>query len=112
MRYKTAVSLVLMVTGVSLLLNQGITVAGEAGNDNKLEYRQAKALREQGKILPLQVILEKVSREHPGQIIETELEEESGRYIYELEIVDDEGKVMEIKVDATTGEPLGIEAED
>jgi len=116
MQYRTVLFTIIAVTGVSILLNQGISAAGEMhDNDNdsdKLEHSQAKELREEGKILPLQEILKKVSEKYPGQVIETELEHRSGRYFYELEVVDDNGKVTEIEMDAGSGEFIKAKAED
>lgn len=65
-----------------------------------------RTLRESGDILSLESVLEKVRQEYPGRIIEIELEDEDGRMIYELEVVDDDGIVNEIEVDATTGDIL------
>jgi uncharacterized membrane protein YkoI len=116
MQYRAVMFTIIAVTGVGMLLNQGISAAGEMhDNENdsdRLEHSQARELREQGKILPLQEILRKVSEKYPGQVIETELEHKSGRYIYELEVVDDDGKVMEIEMDAGSGEFIKAKAED
>jgi uncharacterized membrane protein YkoI len=41
-----------------------------------------------------------------------ELEKEHGRYIYEIEVLDNDGKVWEMEVDAENGEILKTELED
>jgi uncharacterized membrane protein YkoI len=66
----------------------------------------AKRLRESGDILPLETILEKVSEEYPGRILEVELKEKRDRFIYELELLDDAGVVWELTYDARTGEMI------
>ena len=48
----------------------------------------------------------------PGQILETELDEDDGRYVYELEILDERGQVWELELDASTAELLELESED
>lgn len=78
---------------------------------SKEDHDRAKILREQGEILPLLEILEKAQKEYPGQMLEVELEEVSGVIIYELEFLDDKGRVWELKYDAKTGVLLSSEEE-
>jgi uncharacterized membrane protein YkoI len=76
--------------------------AGLADSD----HDRAKQLREAGEILPLERIIEMAKKDHPGRLIEAELEEKKGRFIYELELLDEEGIVWELKYDARSGELL------
>jgi hypothetical protein len=48
----------------------------------------------------------------PGQVLETELENEHGQTVYEIEIAGTTGVVTEIKIDAQTGELLSSDIED
>lgn len=50
--------------------------------------------------------------EVPGEVQETELENEDGKHVYEIEILSADGKEMEVEIDAQTGEILEVEAED
>ena len=45
-------------------------------------------------------------------MLETELEQKRGGYIYEVEMLDDNGEVWELKFDAASGELLEQELED
>lgn len=72
----------------------------------------ARQLLKEGKIMPLQEILTKAKVIKPGQVIETDLEKDDGRYIYELEILDEQGQVWELELDAQTGEFVELENED
>jgi uncharacterized membrane protein YkoI len=72
----------------------------------------ARQLLKEGKIMPLQEILMKAKVIKPGQVIETDLEREDGRYVYELEILDEQGQVWELELDAQTGEFVELENED
>ncbi|GLP99607.1 peptidase [Methylophaga thalassica] len=72
----------------------------------------ARQLLKEGKIMPLQEILTKAKVIKPGQVIETDLEKDDGRYIYELEILDEQGQVWELELDAQTGEFIELENED
>jgi uncharacterized membrane protein YkoI len=75
-------------------------------------YEEARRLTESGAILPLEELLPTIQAEQAGRILELELERESGRYLYEIEILDEKGAVWEFKVDAATGEIVERELED
>ncbi len=80
-----------------------------ADDDDDLEPRR---LVQQGEILPLQRILQLLEREQPGRVLEVELERDDGRYVYEIELLDARGRVLEYEVDAASGEILKREWED
>jgi len=48
----------------------------------------------------------------PGTVIESELDKEKGKVVYEFEIRDKDDKTFDVLVDAVTGEIVGVEAED
>lgn len=75
------------------------------------DYDTARKLREAGDILPLETILHKLNQTHPGKVLEVELEKKHGRVIYEIELLDANGKVWEFKVDPRSGEVLKQEEE-
>lgn len=77
------------------------------------EYDEIRRLRQRGEILPLESILQQARRQRPGRVLEGGLEREhGGRYIYNLELVDDKGQVWEMELDAATGEVLDNRQED
>lgn len=78
--------------------------------DNDAE--RARLLQQQGKILPLEQVITAAMAIKSGQILETELEEDDGRLVYELEILDDSGQVWEMEFDAATAELIELENED
>ena len=49
------------------------------------------------------VVLERLEREHPGQVMEVELEQEEGRWIYEVKLLQPQGQLVKLKLDARTG---------
>lgn len=73
---------------------------------------RARMLKQRGDILPLEQVIESAMAVKPGQILETELDEDDGRYVYELEILDERGQVWELELDASTAELLELESED
>jgi uncharacterized membrane protein YkoI len=78
-----------------------------AGDD----HIEAKQLLDSGEILPLENILKKVRLVHKGKILEVELETEHAKAIYEIELLTNDGNVLELKIDATTGKLLSTEKE-
>jgi len=69
-------------------------------------HHRAKRLKKAGDILPLEKIIERAREKYAGTVLETELEEKKGRLIYEIELLDKNGVVREMKFDASTGELL------
>ena len=77
------------------------------------DHDTSKRLREAGKILSLEAIVDNYRQRYGGgRILEVELEFERGRYVYEIKFLDQNGRVRELEYDARTGELLGIEEED
>ena len=70
------------------------------------DHIRAKDLVESGEILPLEKLLQNVFEGRQWRLLEAELEKKHNRYIYELEILDDKGKVRELEYDAKTGKLL------
>jgi len=97
---------------VTLLLASGIVIFQDRGAVAFADGHEAvRELRDAGDIVSLSELLDRP--ELAGQrIIEAELENEHGRYVYELELLDTDGRVHERYYDAVTGKPLRYEAED
>lgn len=67
------------------------------------DHNTARKLREAGDILPLETILHKLTKTHPGKVLEVELESKHGRVLYEIELLDHHGKVWQLKIDPRSG---------
>ena len=104
MIYKYYIKLILLVAIV--VLNP---VAIASADDDHVEARQ---LLESGEILSLEAILEHVRENHPGKVLEVELEREEGKIVYEIEILTNQGVVKEIYVDAKSGRILSAKEDD
>lgn len=76
------------------------------------DHDTARQLRETGDILPLEVILQKLQASHPGKVLEVELKKRHDRFVYEIELLDDNGKVWEFKISPYTGEILRQKEDD
>ena len=76
------------------------------------DHDEAKRLLESGDILALEVILKKAREIQPGKVLEVELERKKDKHIYEIELLNSEGSVFELKFDAKTGKHLSTEKEN
>jgi len=76
------------------------------------DHEEARRLQQAGSILPLETILQKAKAIHPGRVLEVELETKHGQHQYEIELLDENGRVWEMKLNAQTGQLLKQEQED
>ena len=67
---------------------------------------RARAAVQAGQVLPLKTVLERLEREHPGQVLEVELEREDGRWVYEVKLLQAGGRLVKLELDADSGEVL------
>ncbi|WP_295042044.1 PepSY domain-containing protein [uncultured Paracoccus sp.] len=97
----------LLVIALSLVLP---SAAG--GQEDPLpDFERAQTAVERGEILPLVQILRQLEAEQPGTVVEVELEYEDGIRVYEVELITPDGRLIEVDMDAATGEILEIEEE-
>jgi len=75
------------------------------------DHERARKLMEQGDILPLETILQKLPP-NEGRVLEVELEREHGQFVYEIEVLNTDGQVKEYIFNAMDGKLLGVENED
>lgn len=66
------------------------------------DHEMARRLVQSGEILPLERILDN-DRVRGRDLLEVELENKHGVYLYEIELVDANGHVLELIFDAKTG---------
>jgi uncharacterized membrane protein YkoI len=93
-----------------LLLLALLCLARPAFADSDDQDRASEAL-ERHEILPLAKILASVKQTYGPNVVDIEYEEDHGRHIYEFEIVETSGQVIEVQVDAATGKVIGNEGE-
>lgn len=85
-------------------------ISGIASGEN--DQHVSRRLVEQGKILPLQQILVSIDQQRVGRVLEVELELVRGRYIYAIELLGEDGRVLEYEVDASSGERINRKLEE
>jgi uncharacterized membrane protein YkoI len=90
-----------------LLATAGLAAVGVLAGD---DHDEARRLRRDDEILPLETIVERAGLGADSRILEVETEFEHGRRVYEIEYVTAGGRIMEVVVDARSGEVLDREA--
>jgi uncharacterized membrane protein YkoI len=97
-------TLIALVVGILWLGSAGTGDASFFG----LGDSDKKALVHSARIT-LQQAVEKAVINVPGTVVEAELEKHDGRVVYEIEIIDEQGKECEVLIDAKTGEAIKVE---
>jgi len=76
--------------------------------DSRQDHEIARRALEAGEILSLRQVLERIEREHHGQVLEVELEQEDQRWIYEVKMLRRDGGINKLIIDARDGRVLEI----
>jgi uncharacterized iron-regulated membrane protein len=72
------------------------------------DHDRAREAVRAGEAMPLPALLERLHRSHPGQVLELELEREDGRWLYEIRLLQPDGQLVKLLVDARTAEVLKL----
>ncbi|WP_437884066.1 PepSY domain-containing protein [Pseudomonas sp. LRF_L74] len=96
-----------LFAATALAAVSGLAQARDLGPDEVLKLRDA------GSIQSFERLNAAAIARHPGaRVEETELEEEYGRYIYQVELRDTKGVQWDLELDAKTGEVLKDHQDD
>ncbi|TBU97426.1 PepSY domain-containing protein [Phytopseudomonas dryadis] len=97
----------LLFAAAALSATAAIAQARDLGPDEALQLRDA------GTILSFEKLNEAALAQHPGGRLEgSELEEEYGRYLYQVEVRDAKGQQWDVELDATDGTLLKNHLDD
>lgn len=103
-----------LIMGLVVILTTGSPVAVSSEYERQWEdddhtYDRARRALDRGEVLPIAKLLERLKTEVPGEVIGVEFEHEHGRWVYEFKVIDSKGRLLEVYVDAQTGEVLSME---
>jgi uncharacterized membrane protein YkoI len=94
----------LPVSALCLLAAPVIYAEETAWHEHGSAYEQAREAVQLGHALPLNQILAHLHLAAPGKIVATHYEFEFERWVYEFKIVDPQGRLRKVHLDARTGE--------
>ena len=91
------------------LLLAGLLVAPLAQASDK-DHERARQAVQAGQVMPLPALLDKLALTHPGQVLEVELERERKEgvevWVYEIKLLQPDGQLIKLELDAKTAEVL------
>jgi hypothetical protein len=95
------------IAACTLLLLATICVSAPAQAD-AADHDRARSAVEAGQIRPLQDILAEVRRQVPGRMLDARLQQ-NGQWVYKVVLLQADGQVVSVMVDAQTARILGAE---
>ena len=90
---------------LGLGLHAGLGRADDHDHDD--DHERARQALAQGLVLPLSAVLARLPGQGwPGQVLKVEFEHEHGRYVYEIRLLQPDGRVAKLDVDAQNAQVL------
>ena len=111
---KTAVKTVSLLSGL-IAIGLAAFALGFFGGTNEVKadpQQEVNMQKDLQDLIPLEQLIIRAESEHPGRLLEAELKCVDGHDIYEIEILDETGKVWETYYDAHSGELVNHEEEE
>jgi len=95
------------------VLSAGQASAGDSRHEGESDHDQDRAFEavQRGEVLPLDKVLAGLGQRHPGELIGVELERREGRWVYEVRLIDANGRLIDLDIDAGTGKVMQPERE-
>jgi uncharacterized membrane protein YkoI len=88
----------------SLAISVLLAAASAApADESRRDQDDARAAVKSGAIRPLEDIVAGLRDRIPGEIVKIKLEREHGRWVYEFRVLESQGRLREVTVDAATG---------
>ncbi len=93
--------------GLALLCACTLTMGGGLAHADS-DHNRARQALQAGEVLPLATILARVEREHPGKVLDVELDRDTTegvpRWVYKVKVLTPTGTRIKLQLDAKSGE--------
>lgn len=99
-----ALSRLMSSLAVAVLLVAALGAVPVRADDD--DHERARRAVEAGQILPLRDVLARLERTYPGRVLEVELERDDGLWLYEIKLLQADGRLLKLKLDAKTAAVL------
>ncbi len=106
---KQLLGVLALAIGVMLVLN-GPAWSDQKGKGKKDEVKETIEMAATAKVTIDQAI-KTASEKVAGKVVEAELEKKHNTLVWEVEVVTEENKVMEVHIDAESGAVIAVEEE-
>ncbi|MDZ7751576.1 MAG: peptidase M4 [Gammaproteobacteria bacterium] len=107
-RHRIALSLLLVAWWSAV----GAGPGGREWADDDHSHDRARRAVERGTALPVTEMLRRLQERYPGDVVATEYEFEFERWVYEFKVIDDDGRLRKIHLDAASGRVVDGAVED
>ena len=101
----------MFLMGLALCLF-GTTPLLRADEHDHGSHELARQALEQGRVLPLRTVLQKMERDYPGQVLKVEFEQDEGRFLYKIRLLQSDGRMVKLKVDAVDARVLEVKRKE
>lgn len=93
---------------LSLLCVLGISLAQPLWASPSFTPEQIRAARHNGDIRSLKWVLSQIQSDYPGRVLDAELKQDHGQYLYKITLLQSERHITKLTVDANTAEVLHV----
>jgi uncharacterized membrane protein YkoI len=110
MKYKIVAKLIfsfLLLAGIFLLTSTNVSAQKKDDDDKPVSPKLAKKAK-----ITMEAAREIALKRIPGTVLEGELEKGKGKLVYSFDIRTADNKIMEVNVDAKTGEIVLVEEDN
>ena len=76
------------------------------------DHDLARQALESGQVLPLATVLGKLAHEAPGQVLKVEFEREDGLFVYDIRLLQSDGRLVKLELDARDGRLIKMKRKD
>ncbi len=94
---------------LAVLLLLSVPGVVRADQDDSVSPERARAAVAAGAIHPLAVLIRKIEAKYRGTVVEAELHERGGGWVYSFDILPDNGQLYRVCVDAAGGAVISTE---
>ena len=103
-----------LMTGFAVVLTTGNNAAVSSDYERQWEdddhaFDRARRALDRGETLPMTELLARLKTQVYGEVVGVEFEREDGKWVYEFKVIDNRGRLLDVYVDAQTGEVLSTE---
>ena len=84
--------------------NSNSNARNNSNQNNSRDQDDARDALRRGRVMPLTAILEIAFKRERGTVLEVELDTEDGVLVYEIELLSESGRKVEMWINARTGE--------
>ena len=91
------------ILGVAALLLAGTPAWPDSDQD------RARTAVESGEVQPLKSILRSVRRQYDGQVLDADLSDRGGTWMYRVRVLTKDGRVLDIDIDGRSGQVVAVQ---